>query len=87
MTLPPLFARILKGGLEMRITVPVRFDVESLEAQEELTEREAAVAAGDAAFEHLNFVRMYGPSNGEETVDVHVDGHGRCRVTIIHEQQ
>jgi hypothetical protein len=66
----------------MKTTVPITFEVESLEAPEELTDREAYAAAEQAAFDFLSFVKVSGYSPDSESVEVHVDGHGKCRVRL-----
>ncbi len=67
----------------MKVKVEIEFEVESLEAPDELTEREAECAAEGAAYDYLSFVEISGYSSDSESVEVHVDGHGNCRVRLV----
>lgn len=63
--------------------IPIRFEVESLEAPGELTAREAVSAAEQAAFDYLSFVKISGYSTDTQAVEIHLDGHGPCKVTLL----
>lgn len=69
----------------MKVKILIEFEVESLEDEAEfgeLTEETAKVAAGQAAFDYLSFVRISGHTSSCDEVEVHVDGFGKCSVKI-----
>ncbi|RPJ59094.1 MAG: hypothetical protein EHM12_07220 [Dehalococcoidia bacterium] len=68
----------------MLVSIPVAFEVESLENDDEneLTKKIAASAADLAAFNYLSFTKVSGVTTDSETVEVHVDGFGKCKVRI-----
>lgn len=69
----------------MKVKILVEFEVEGLadEAENgELTEGIAKSAASCAVWGYLSFVEISGYSSDTETVNVHVDGYGDCRVRI-----
>ena len=70
-----------------RVSGPVVFDVESLEDEDEgeLTMRIAESAADLAVFNFLSFVKVSGVTTDSETVEVHVDGFGKCKVRLAGE--
>ena len=63
----------------MQVSIPVEFLVT---ADDELDEDVARQAAEQAAFDYLAFVKVSGHSSDTETVRVHVDGFGKCDVTL-----
>lgn len=69
----------------MKVMLPVAFEVESLEAPDELTSLEAQSAAEQAVWDYLAFVKVGGYSTDSKEVEVHVDGHGPCKVRLAEE--
>lgn len=69
----------------MRVSIPVVFEVESLEDDDEtgeLTTKIAESAADLAAFNFLSFVKVSGITTDSDDVEVHVDGFGKCKVRL-----
>lgn len=68
----------------MLVSIPVAFEVESLENDDEneLTQKIAASAADLAAFNFLSFTKVSGITPDSDEVEVHVDGFGKCKVRI-----
>lgn len=64
----------------MRVRILVEFDVQPLE-DDELTENDAKAAASHAAWNYLALEKTAG-YDGVESVNVHVDGYGKCRVSL-----
>lgn len=69
----------------MKATIPVTFEVESLEAPDELTSLEAQSAVEQAVWDYLSFVKISGYTSDSDEVEVHVDGHGPCKVRLAKE--
>ena len=67
----------------MRVEIPVAFEVESREV--ELDECEAETAAALAAYDFLSFCKISGYSTDSDSVEVHVDGIGKCTVKLSNE--
>jgi len=65
----------------MKVSIPVEFIV-TTEEDGELFEDVAEVAAEQAAFDFLAFVKVSGYGSSVESVNVHVDGFGKCKVAI-----
>ena len=65
----------------MIVTIPVEFNVESLE-DEEITVEQAKDAAVTAAYDYLTFCEIGGYSTDTESVEIHVEGFGKCSVSL-----
>jgi len=70
----------------MEVELRCTFIVESVEG-EELTENEAKSAASLAAWNHLTLIENSGQSTDVESVVVHVDGFGKCKVSLGEEHE
>lgn len=71
----------------MRVSIPIFFDVEAPNAEdEELTEQIAKEAAEAAAFDYLAFVEISGYSSDSAEVTTHVDGFGKCTVRLANDE-
>ena len=68
----------------MKVKIAIEFEVEPADDDccDELTENEAKSAASVAAYDYLSLVKVSGYSGDSESVEVHVDGFGKCRVSI-----
>ena len=66
----------------MRVKILVEFDVEPEEDPEAFDEAVAKGAASLAAYDYLALVKVSGYTSDAESVTVHVDGFGECRVKI-----
>ena len=66
----------------MKVTIPVEFFVVPSNCEDELTIREAELAAEQACFDYLSFVKISGYSTDSDEVEVHVMGFGNCIVTL-----
>ena len=67
----------------MRVTIPLAFNVEVVDGMaddDELTIEQAKDAAIMAAFDYL--ILTNNGVNNVDSVEIHVDGFGLCRVTI-----
>lgn len=72
----------------MKVTIPVTFEVEPVEALEEgetFSENTAKDAASQAAFDYLSFCTVSGVNTDTDEVTVHVDGFGECTVRLAQE--
>lgn len=72
----------------MRVSIPVWFEVESLEDEvptEEMSPHEAENAADLAATHHLGMIleSTQGALAPDDTVTVHVDGLGEAQVKLL----
>jgi len=65
----------------MKVKILCEFEVTSDE-EDELTEDVAKSAAEQAAFDFLAFVTVSGRNTDVDSVKVHVDGFGKCDVSI-----
>ena len=65
----------------MRVSIPVDFIVTTQEGTE-LDESTAQTAAEQAVYDFLAFVEIGGYTSDSESVTVHVDGFGQCKVEI-----
>ena len=69
----------------MKVQFPVNFEVEPVEPLEdgdELTKNQAMDAADLAVFNFLAFVEESTQGHEVDSVEVHVDGFGPCRVSL-----
>jgi hypothetical protein len=65
----------------MIVTIPIKFNVESNE-DEKITMMHAREAAEMAAYDYLAFCEISGYSGSTESVEVHVEGFGKCSVRM-----
>ena len=67
----------------MKTKILIEFDVEPVEDDEDaFDEGVAKSAASVAAYDFLSFCTVSGVNTDTESVDVHVDGFGPCRVSL-----
>lgn len=66
----------------MKVKILVEFEVTTDVEDGELTEDVAKSAASQAAYDFLSFVKVSGRTTDVESVEVHVDGFGECKVSI-----
>lgn len=64
----------------MKVKILCEFEV-TCDDEDELSE-DVAKAAEQAAYDYLSFVEISGRSTDVESVTVHVDGFGKCTVSI-----
>ncbi len=65
----------------MKVKILCEFEVEGLE-DEALDENAAKGAASQAAYDYLSLVKVSGHGSDVQSVTVHVDGYGECRVSL-----
>ena len=73
----------------MKVRILIEFDVESMSSEDDnpLTEDHAKSAASQAAYDYLALVKVSGYTSEAESVEVHADGFGRCRVKLGEEHE
>lgn len=68
----------------MKVSIPVYFEVEPVEGSEEEMAASVAMNAVEwAAENHLVFVEEVTQGSAHDDVEVHAEGFGKVRVTLI----
>ena len=65
----------------MKVDILVSFHVVALD-NDDLDEHTAKIAADQAAYDYLSFTKISGYSSDSNSVEVHVDGFGKCMVRL-----
>ena len=66
----------------MKVRIRVEFEVEPVDDHEGFDVKVARGAASQAAYDFLSLSDDTGYAGDTESVEVHVDGFGKCRVSI-----